>query len=163
LHDFPLSIAHTDRKGRDQSFIDIAISIGTTGDAVLAIARGTIGEEAHRIDELRLRWGQEENSTRFDYRGAALLHGSHELLLQPFLIADRLVGRAIIDLRVVKTRMLCGRMIAPDCHTVIWGGLRPKIVFDRIAAARDKLFGGADRRELIGVSRLLGRVVFFRI
>ena len=52
-------------------------------------------------------------------------------------------------------------MIAPDCHTAMWGGLSPKIVFDRIAAAQDKLFGGADRRELLAASRLIGRVVFF--
>jgi hypothetical protein len=39
--------------------------------------RGAIGEEAHRTDDLRLRSGQEEKSTRFDYRGAALLRATN--------------------------------------------------------------------------------------
>ena len=54
-------------------------------------------------------------AARLDDRGAALLHGRDELLLDPRLV-DEIARGLAVDLGVEHVGVLRGRVVAPDRH-----------------------------------------------
>ena len=56
-----------------------------------------------------------DDAPRLDHRGAALLHGRDEVLLDPGLI-DQIRRGLPVDLRVEHVGILRGRVVAPDRH-----------------------------------------------
>ena len=116
LHDFPFSAAHTDRERRDQSFLDAVTSIGTNRDAV-PIVRWRVGSKRNnRIDNRIGSRAGGRKSACLDYGGAALLHRSNEIFLQPFLVSDHFVRGTTVNPGVVEIWILSRRVISPDGH-----------------------------------------------
>ena len=101
-------------KTENKTFFDAVTAIRTDGDAGAVAGRCRLGQRTNGINDSIGRGCRGGQPPGFNDRCASLLDGIKEFFFQPLAMADDFWNGTPINLGVVKVRVHCGTMIAPD-------------------------------------------------
>ena len=75
-----------------------------------------VHESANGVNSSIRRARRARQAARFDNRRASLLNYRYEIVLEPSFVLNDICDGLSANLSIVEVRILCRRVVAPDCH-----------------------------------------------